>query len=72
MVGAIGYYVKDTGDGDLYHFFMGDEAPLKQYVLRGDRWEPLPDPWYLMDKVIDGDPEVDGPMKDPRESHPMI
>jgi hypothetical protein len=30
MVGKIGYYTRNTGDGDVYHFFMGDEPPDKQ------------------------------------------
>jgi hypothetical protein len=68
----LGYYVKDTGDGDVYNFFMADEPPLGQYVLHDGVWVPLPDPWYLMDKIIDGDPEVDGPVADPPEGVPPV
>jgi hypothetical protein len=53
MVGKIGYYTQDTGDGDVYHYFMGDEPPLMQYVLRGQTWELLDDPWFVMDRIID-------------------
>jgi hypothetical protein len=35
---------------------MGDEPPLEQYMLHGETWEPLVDPWYLMDMIIDGQP----------------
>jgi hypothetical protein len=44
---------------------MGDDPPLAQYVLRGKTWEPLPDPWSLMDMVMDGDPDYDGPTANP-------
>ena len=47
--GKQGYYTRDTGDGDVYHYYMGDEPPLEQYILRGGRWVPLEDGWYLMD-----------------------
>jgi hypothetical protein len=33
---------------------MGDEPPLEQYILIDGVWEPLSDPWYLMDMVIEG------------------
>jgi hypothetical protein len=44
---------------------MGAEPPLEQYILIDGKWEPLSDPWYLMDMVIDGNPELTGPVKDP-------
>jgi hypothetical protein len=62
-----GYYTQDTGDGDVYHFFMGDEPPLEQYILHGGMWEPLIDPWFLMDMVIDGQADLTGPFVDPPE-----
>jgi hypothetical protein len=31
----------------------------------GGTWEPLSDPWYLMDMVIDGTPDLTGPVKNP-------
>jgi hypothetical protein len=51
----VGYYTQDTGQ-HVYHYFMGDEPPLEQYMLHGETWEPLVDPWYLMDMIIDGQP----------------
>ena len=44
---------------------MGDEPPDEQYVFRGEVWKPLPDPWHLMDMVIDGAPDLSGPVKNP-------
>jgi len=49
---------------------MGDEPPDKQYVLRGETWELLPDPWSLMDRIIDGDPDYDGPTVNPPRGVP--
>ena len=60
----VGYYTRDTGQ-NVYHYFMGDEPPLEQYVLIGDVWLALIDKYYLMDKIIDGDPTVSGPTKYP-------
>jgi hypothetical protein len=71
MAGSkVGSYTQDTGDGDIYHYFMGDDPPLKQYVLRGKTWELLPDPWSLMDMVIDGQPDLSGPVKNPPRGVP--
>jgi hypothetical protein len=42
----LGYYTQDTGQ-NVYHFYMGDEPPLEQYMLRGKTWVPLADGWYL-------------------------
>ena len=56
-----GYYTQDTGQS-VYHFFMGDEPPEEQYMLHGDKWEPLVDGWYLMDMVINGAPDLTGPV----------
>jgi hypothetical protein len=65
---ALGYYVRH---GE-YHFAMTAEPPDGQLVLRGDHWEPLPDPWYLMDKLITGDVDTDGPFADPPEGVPAV
>jgi hypothetical protein len=54
----LGYYTQDSGQGVVSHYFMGDDPPLEQFILRGNVWKPLPDPWYLMDMVIDGNPEL--------------
>jgi hypothetical protein len=65
----VGYYVRDTGQ-HVYHYYMGDEPPLEQYVLHGDTWEPLVDPWYLMDLVINGQPDLTGPVANPPRGVP--
>ena len=75
MVGKIGYYTEDTGTNDddapdVFYFFIGDEPPLEQYILINGVWRPLIDPWFLMDKIIDGDPDIDGPTEDPPEGVP--
>ncbi len=49
---------------------MGDEPPLEQYILIDGTWEPLSDGFYLMDMVIDGNPEISGPVRDPPEGVP--
>jgi hypothetical protein len=67
-----GYYVRDTGDGDVVYFFAGGEPPLEQYVLRDGTWHPLPDGFYLMDKLIDGDPDFYGPVADPPAGVPPV
>jgi hypothetical protein len=59
---AQGVYVRDIGDGDVCYFLMIDEPPRGQYVLRGDVWVPLPDGFFLMDKLITGDVDTDGPL----------
>jgi hypothetical protein len=42
-------------------------------VLRdGERWEPLIDGYYLWDKIIDGDPDTDGPFADPPAGVPAV
>jgi hypothetical protein len=68
----VGYYTCDTGDGDVSDYYMGDEPPEKQYVLRGKTWELLPDPWSLMDRIIDGDPDYDGPTVNPPRGVPSL
>jgi hypothetical protein len=65
----VGYYTQDDGE-DRFHYFMGDDPPLAQYVLRGKTWEPLPDPWSLMDMVMDGQPDLDGPVANPPRGVP--
>jgi hypothetical protein len=65
MVGKIGYYTQDDGE-DVTHCYMGAEPPQKQYVLReGDHWELLPDPWSIADMIMDGNPELSGPVRYP-------
>lgn len=51
---------------------MGDDPPLEQFRLKinTNTWEPLSDPWYLMDRIIDGDLDYDGPMKNPPRGVP--
>jgi hypothetical protein len=73
----LGYYVQDSriggeADGQDYvsYYFMGAEPPDEQYIFRGGAWKPLIDGYYLMDKIIDGDPDVDGPFDDPPEGVP--
>jgi hypothetical protein len=75
MVGKIGYYTEDTGPNDddapdVFHLYMGDEPPLEQYILIKGEWRPLIDPWFLMDKIIDGNPDISDPMPDPPEGVP--
>ena len=78
----LGYYIQDDGE-DVFYYFMGAEPPLEQYALRNGVWEPLPvygiyngrlvtlvDGYYLMDKIMDGDPEVDGPFDELPEGVP--
>jgi hypothetical protein len=67
----LGYYTWDD-TVDIFYFFMGDEPPLKQYMFRGQVWEPLIDGWYLMDRVIDGEPGLDGPMPNPPDGVPAM
>jgi hypothetical protein len=67
----LGYYTQDTGQ-NVYHFYMGDEPPLEQYMLRGGTWVPLDDGWYLMDMIIDGAADLTGPVKSPPKGVPVI
>ena len=80
---ALGYYIRDTGGGDVNCYYMADEPPLGQYALRGGVWEllevyglldgarvTLVDGYAVMDRLIDGDPEFDGPFEDPPEGIP--
>ena len=46
------------------HDFMGDEPPLEQYILHRGKWEPLGDGYYLMDMIMDGNPEISGPVNE--------
>jgi hypothetical protein len=69
MAGSkIGYYTQDDGEDRFY--FMGDDPPLEQYILRDGAWKPLNDGYYLMDMVIDGNPELTGPVKNPPRGVP--
>lgn len=64
----LGYYIRDTGDGDVsYYYFMNQEPPDGQYKFKGGVWKPMIDGYYLMDKIIDGDPDIDGPFDAPPE-----
>lgn len=65
----LGYYTRDTGTY-VAHYFMGDEPPDEQYVLRGEAWRPLSDRWHLMDMVIDGAPDLSGPVRNPPKGVP--
>ena len=65
----VGYYTQDTGR-NVYHFFMGAEPPEKQFMLHGATWQLLSDPWYLMDLVIDGTPDLIGPVVNPPQGVP--
>jgi hypothetical protein len=48
----------DTGDGDIYFYFVGGEPPLGQWTLHDGVWVPMvPDGFALMDRIIDGDAE---------------
>ena len=73
MVGKIGYYVEDVGPGvdgapdPFFFFYMGDEAPIDQFILIDGAWEPLHDPWFLADKLMNA--EVDY-TDDPTEGVP--
>jgi hypothetical protein len=70
MAGSkIGYYRRDTGQS-VYDFYMSEEPPLGQFLLRDGTWEPLADGYFLMDMVIDGNPELTGPVKDPPQGVP--
>jgi hypothetical protein len=69
---ALGYYSRDTGDGDVYHYHMSGEPPLGQSVLRGDVWVPLPDGFSLADRLIVGDAQYDGPVTDPPAGVPTV
>ena len=65
MAGSrVGYYTQDTGQ-HVYHFFMGDDPPLEQYILHGRDWDRLVDPWYLMNMINDGQPDLTGPVANP-------
>jgi hypothetical protein len=79
----LGYYIRDTGDGDVRCYYMADEPPDGQFAFRGGAWVPLEvyglldgarvalvDGCYVMDRLIDGDPEFDGPFDDPPSGVP--
>lgn len=65
---ARGYYRRFEGGpgGEDSWYFMGGEPPLGQHVLRDGTWIPLPgDGFGLADRLIDGDPDFDGPVSLP-------
>ena len=65
----LGYYTQDSGQ-NVYHYFMGNEPPLEQYMLHDGKSEPLSDGWYLMDMIMDGNPDLSGPVKSPPKGVP--
>jgi hypothetical protein len=65
-----GYYTESFYEGDDVHYFVGGEPPLEQYILINGVWKPLVDGFYLMDKIIDGDPGVGDPTDEPPEGVP--
>ena len=66
---ARGYYLNDSGE-DIW-FYMGGEPPEGQFIFRDGKWEPLGgDGFHLADRLIDGDPDYDGPVADPPEGVP--
>ena len=70
MAGSrVGYYTQDDGV-DRWHYFMGDDPPLEQYILRDGAWKPLADGYYLMDMIIDGQPDLSGPTVNPPRGVP--
>ena len=64
---ALGYYT----DGDVW-FHIGAEPPLDQFVLRDGAWVPLPDGFYLADRLMGGDVDLDGPFVEPPEGMPSV
>jgi hypothetical protein len=56
----LGYYIRDTGDGDVCYFFMTDAASGAVHASR--RRVGAVDGFYLMDKIISGDPDMTGPV----------
>lgn len=67
VTGKLGYYIQDDGETV---YLMQAEPPEGQFVLHGDVWELLIDPWYLMDMIIDGNPTLSDPMVNPPEGVP--
>jgi hypothetical protein len=65
----VGYYTQDDGE-DRFYYFMGDDPPLEQYILRDRVWKPLEDGYYLMDMIIDGQPDLTGPVANPHKGVP--
>ena len=64
-----GYYTQDNGQ-NVYYYYMGAEPPEEQYILRERKWQPLEDGYYLMDLIINGDPDLEGPVPNPPEGAP--
>lgn len=56
----LGFYTQDTGQ-NVYYFYMAAEPPEGQYILREGKWHPLVDGYYLMDMIINGQPDLTGP-----------
>ena len=71
MVGRRGFYVEEHFSGTISasYYWMGDSAPTDQFVLIGDHWEPLWNPWGIADRLMKGD-GPDGPFEDPPEGVP--
>jgi hypothetical protein len=66
-----GYYVEDDGTA-IYYYFMGKEPPEGQYIykLLNGAWRPLKNGYFLMDMIMDGNPNLTGPTSAPPEGIP--
>jgi hypothetical protein len=65
---AQGVYVDIGGEdvgGDAIYFLVAGEPPDGQFLLCDGTWKPLTDGFYLMNRLIVGDVDIDGPMADP-------
>lgn len=69
---ARGYYSRDSGDGDTVYYYMNGEPPQGQFIFRDGKWKPMPgDGFGLADRLIDGDPDFNGPVEAPRGVPPF-
>jgi hypothetical protein len=48
----------------------GDEPPDEQYIYLHGVWKPLKNGYHLMDMIIDGQPDLDGPFPNAPEGVP--
>jgi hypothetical protein len=69
MMMMLGYWVRFADEPPTFFYFMSDQPPSGQYKFKGI-WKPLIDPWYLMDLIMSGDVDLDGPFDDPPEGVP--
>jgi hypothetical protein len=65
------YYTRDTGQKRLSLLHGRRTAPGAIQAER-QTWVPLNDGWYLMDMIIDRNPELSGPVKNPPQGVPAI